>query len=87
MLSGLLTFDKRDLLEQSNVYIRWNRILKLRDMNFKDGWYKRLDLKRINKERLNQDDIDYLKTFNKVIIEDDYGINFINFTGGLGKTK
>lgn len=83
MLNGSFTFNKRDLLEQSNVYIKWGEIVKLRDMNFEEGWYKHLDQKRINREIITQGDLDYLKTFSKVIIEGEHGISFYNFNGSL----
>ncbi len=79
--------NNKDLLEQSNVFVKHGRIEKIRDIHMPFKMFCDFNQKRTNNEFLTSDELEFLKTLPKVILEDEYGVSLYNFTGSLSKIK
>lgn len=77
-----MRISERRLIEMATAYIEDGIVKKWRHFSYdKESLMHKIEAKRISGEKLTEEEFEFIKTFDNVVIVNERMVQFINFSG------
>ena len=80
-----MKISEKNLMVKANVYVKNGLVTKLRGQGQSPLEFEQINTARLNNRPLSELELEHIKGLDRVVIEWDKGIEFINFSGAISK--